>query len=118
MEIDSAARVQHLTKATSDELLSKFAEVGSESDKNNKPTNVKELRLSKRQKRSRTNPDAGGNCESPSNCGASLAERKSLLPPASRRSAALIRQLGIGRAKLRARNLRNKSIFGTIEKVS
>uniref|UniRef100_A0A5B7BXN2 Uncharacterized protein n=1 Tax=Davidia involucrata TaxID=16924 RepID=A0A5B7BXN2_DAVIN len=111
--MDTDARVQHVPKASSDQLLSKFAEVGSESDE--KAAAKKEIQLSKRRKRSRTTR-VGDHCESPSNCSTTLVERKSLLPPATRRSVALIRKLGIGRAKVRARDLKNKSILGTIEK--
>ncbi|KAA8518274.1 hypothetical protein F0562_015843 [Nyssa sinensis] len=107
------ARVQHVTKSSSDQLLSKFAEVGSESGE--KAAAKKERQLSKRRKRSRTTRE-GDHCESPSNCSTTIVERKSLLPPATRRSVALIRKLGIGRAKLRARDLKNKSFLGTIEK--
>lgn len=126
---DVGSRVQHITKATSDELLNKFAQVGGNSDNENKMNRLaivkkkkkkKELRLPKQQRkniRSRLNLDEGGsNCESPSSaCG--VAEKKLLLPVASRRSGTLIRQLGIVKAKIRARNLRNKLFFGAIEKV-
>ena len=115
----SAARVQHITKASSDELLSKFAQVGATSNKlaltlvTNKKN--KKLQLSSKRQRSidRSNPD----CESPT--GVSVADRKLLLPPANKRGAAtFIRRLGIGKAKLRSRNINNKSLLGGIEKVS
>ena len=65
--------------------------------------------------------ESGGysQCESPSGNGnsTSLVERKWLLPPASTRRSTLLRQLGIGRSQLRAREIRNRSLFGTIEKV-
>ncbi|KAM7500258.1 hypothetical protein LguiA_024672 [Lonicera macranthoides] len=105
--------VQRVNKASSDELLSKFAEIGSESDDHKKRDLMK---LSKRRRRGQTGP-ASDQCESPSaSCRKSLAER-SLLPPATRRSAALIRRVGIGRGKLfRGRSSKNKSILGAIEK--
>ncbi|XP_055827217.1 uncharacterized protein LOC129895519 [Solanum dulcamara] len=86
--------VQHVTKASSDQLLMKFAEMDSESEVK------KDVRLAKRRKRTlQTKVDVFG-------------ERSSLLPPAaSHRSVALIRK-----AKLRARNLNNRSFLGTIEK--
>ncbi|CAK9157386.1 unnamed protein product [Ilex paraguariensis] len=112
--MENAAKVQHVSKASSDELLRKFAEVGSESD--GKGLAKKELRLSKRRKRTGTTNE-GDHCESPSNGSTTLVERKSLLPPATRRrSVAIIRRLGIGSFKLRARDLQNKSIMRTIEK--
>ncbi|KAK3030815.1 hypothetical protein RJ639_037196 [Escallonia herrerae] len=119
METSTAATVQHVTKASSDELLSKFAEVGSYSN-GKKASAKKDLRASKRRRRSQ-NAREGDHCDSPLSSGTgSLVERKSLLPPAAaaaaRRSAGLIRQLGIGRARVRTRGLKNKSIVGTIEK--
>ncbi|KAK2965549.1 hypothetical protein RJ640_016691, partial [Escallonia rubra] len=117
METSTTAKVQHVTKASSDELLSKFAEVGSDSN-GKKASAKKDLREAKRRKRSQ-NAREGDHCDSPLSSGnGSLVERKSLLPSAAaaRRSAGLIRQLGIGRAKVRTRGLKNKSILGTIEK--
>lgn len=102
----AAAKVQHVTKASSDELLRKFAEVGSESE------DKRELRIVKRRKR------AAGKEAVSFNGGSAVVERKSLLSPAgAKRSAALIRRLGIGKARVRARELRNRSFVGTIEKV-
>ncbi|KAK3010096.1 hypothetical protein RJ639_012436 [Escallonia herrerae] len=118
METSTTAKVQHVTKASSDELLSKFAEVGSDSN-GKKASAKKDLRAAKRRKRSQ-NARGGDHCDSPLSSGtSSLAERKSLLPPAAaapRRSGDLIRQLGIGRANVRTRGLKNKSILVTIEK--
>ncbi|KAH7853517.1 hypothetical protein Vadar_003488 [Vaccinium darrowii] len=91
--------VQHVTKASSDELLRKFAEIGSKSDDT-------------KRRRKRTRPAAGSIDDQ---C-AGLVERKSLLPPVDRRSAALVRRLGMGRSRLRARGFKNKSVLGTIEK--
>lgn len=95
----NGGKVQHVTKASSDQLLRKFAEMDSELEVK------KELRLAKRRKRTlQTKVDTNNHV---------FGERKSLLPPAaSQRSAALI-----VKAKLRARNLNNRSFFGTIEKV-
>ncbi|PIN03621.1 hypothetical protein CDL12_23857 [Handroanthus impetiginosus] len=100
------ARVQHVAKSSSDQLLRKFAEVGSEK------SSAKELRLTKRVKRSSANYSKNSG-----NSTASLPERKSLLPPAaSRKPVALMRRLGMGKAKIRARELKNKSLISTIEK--
>ncbi|KAI4300688.1 hypothetical protein L6164_034036 [Bauhinia variegata] len=108
------ANVQHVTKKSSDELLRKFADSdsGDEAQKNKR-----DLRVAKRRKKSRAVRE-DGQCESPSNSFGStaLVERRSLLPLAATRRSALLRQLGIGRAQLRARELRNKSLLVTIEK--
>ncbi|KAL7234521.1 hypothetical protein ACSBR1_018018 [Camellia fascicularis] len=122
----ATAKVQHLTKASSDELLRKFAEVGSGS------TAKKELsQLAKRRRRHRKKittendfDDDEQYRENPSSSSslsrrASLVERKSLLPAvaaSTRMSSALIRQLGIGRSRLRSRDFKNMSIFATIDK--
>lgn len=99
----SSSRVQHVAKASSDQLLRKFAEVDSDS----KPKNpAKDLRLAKRVKR---------NQEKSSVSSLALAEGNSLLPP--RKKAALMRRLGISRAKIKAREIKNKSIITVIEKV-
>ncbi|KAK2651325.1 hypothetical protein Ddye_018814 [Dipteronia dyeriana] len=114
MDSSANASVQHINKKSSDELLRKFAQVGSDSI-------GKEvvLRVSKRPKRSSTRTTRVSD-ESPSiNNGNSLVvERKWLLPPAAAtRRSALLRQLGIGRSHLRsARDINNRSLFGTIEK--
>lgn len=115
----AAARVQHVTKKSSDELLRKFAEVGSALD------DKKELRLAKRLRRSTKagvfNQGRMYVDQSPSLNGVSVSivERKCLLPPvvSSRRKPTLVRRLGIGRAAVRAREIKNKSILGAIEKV-
>ncbi|KAK0584190.1 hypothetical protein LWI29_014817 [Acer saccharum] len=108
-----SSTVQHINKKSSDELLRKFAQVGSDSI-------GKEvvLRVSKRPKRSSTRTRRDSTDESPSNNnGNSLVERKWLLPPAATRRSALLRQLGIGRSHLRSsRDINNRSLFGTIEK--
>ncbi|KAI3471532.1 hypothetical protein Pfo_028182 [Paulownia fortunei] len=110
------ARVQHVAKSSSDQLLRKFAEVGSDSkDKNS----AKELRLAKRVKRSQERKECGGHGHGDSNAKSctKLAERKSLLPSAaSHKPVALIRRLGMGKAKIRAREIKNKSIITAIEK--
>ncbi|ESR43120.1 hypothetical protein WN944_004601 [Citrus x changshan-huyou] len=113
---NSNAKIQHVNKKSSDELLRKFAELGDE-----KKEARKELRLAKRRKRimSSSGRRGGEYCESPlnNNGSGSLVERKWLLPPAAAaRRPPLLRQLGIGRSQLRARDIRNKSLFGTIEK--
>ncbi|XP_057782936.1 uncharacterized protein LOC131000839 [Salvia miltiorrhiza] len=100
----NVTRVQHVAKASSDQLLSKFAEVGSDS---NRKIQAKDLRLAKRVKR---NQECADNKSSVS----ALAERKSLLPP--RKQPALMRRLGISRAKIKAREIKNKSIITAIEK--
>ncbi|KAK4348949.1 hypothetical protein RND71_031704 [Anisodus tanguticus] len=90
--MEGSSRVQHVTKASSEELLKKFAEMGEK----------KELRLAKRRKRilQAAAPDTT----------TALGERKSLLPP----PAASQRSVAIGKARRRARNINNRSFFGTI----
>ncbi|KAI3667477.1 hypothetical protein L6452_42538 [Arctium lappa] len=110
------ATVQHVTKASSDELLSKFAQMSSP---DRSSSNKSSLRLLKRQKRyAQSIPPATTRRESAEFIGGLLVERKSLLPPVRRSSGAeaLVRQLRVGRANFRARNFRNRSFFGTIEK--
>ncbi|KAK7259528.1 hypothetical protein RIF29_25137 [Crotalaria pallida] len=101
-----AAKVQHLTKKSSKELLNKFADESLEKKK-------LDLRVViKRQQKKR-----GGiirredQYDSPSNGGgAAVVERRSLLPAAMTRRSVLLRQL-------RARDVRNnKSLLGTIQK--
>ncbi|KAJ6330680.1 hypothetical protein OIU76_009304 [Salix suchowensis] len=107
----SSLTVQHVTKKSSDELLRKFAETSD---------GAKKLELATVLKRRKTRRDLGsGNlCESPSYCksSSSLAERRSLLPPASTRKSLLLRQLGIGRLQLKARDTKNRSILASIDK--
>lgn len=114
---NSNAKIQHVNKKSSDELLRKFAELGDE-----KKEARKELRLAKRRKRIMSSRGRRGEyCESPlnNNGSGSFVERKWLLPPAAAaRRLPLLRQLGIGRSQPRARDIRNKSLFGTIEKVT
>ncbi|XP_030927348.1 uncharacterized protein LOC115953724 [Quercus lobata] len=112
MDSASSATVQHVNKKSSDELLKKFAEMGS--DSGDEAPARKELRVLKRRKRGRIIRE-GGQCDSPSNS-TSLVERRSLLPLVPTRRSELLRQLGIGRTKLRARDIKNKSLLGTIEK--
>ncbi|GMN55883.1 hypothetical protein TIFTF001_025002 [Ficus carica] len=113
--------VQHVTKKSSDELLRKFADPDTETD-----TDDEAKKVPKRRRRSR---ESGGDdhdhqisCESPflsNGHSSSLVERRSLLPVAPVKKSALLRQLGIrGRAHLRAREIRHKSLFGTIGKLS
>jgi hypothetical protein len=94
-----AAKVQRVTKKSSDELLRKFAEVGTD-DK-------KELRLIKRRKKKIKQNQS----ESISNGATAVVERRSLLPATVSRKSVLLRQL-------RVRDNRNKSsLLGTIHKV-
>ncbi|KAH6812758.1 hypothetical protein C2S51_021776 [Perilla frutescens var. frutescens] len=104
-------RVQHVAKASSDQLLRKFAEVGNDS---NGKIPAKDSRLAKRVKRNQESAGDGNAKTSAS----TLAERKSLLPPAAapRKPAALMRRLGISRAKIKARDIKNRSIITAIEK--
>ncbi|KAL8456354.1 hypothetical protein ACS0TY_033708 [Phlomoides rotata] len=106
-------RVQHVAKTSSDQLLRKFAEVGSDP---NDDVSAKELRLAKRVKR-RVAKECGS---SESNSVKSLGERKSLLPPAApsrKPAAALLRRLGMSKPKVRARDIiKNKSIIIAIHK--
>ncbi|KAA3468159.1 hypothetical protein EPI10_003109 [Gossypium australe] len=116
-------QVQHVTKKSSDELLRKFAELDDGDGGGNKGAAfTKELRVMvvKRRKRSgfpRSRRESLGHCESPSNNGTTgLVERKWLLPPPATRRSTFLKQLGIGRSQIRAREIRNRPIFGTIEK--
>ncbi|KAD3336312.1 hypothetical protein R6Q59_028457 [Mikania micrantha] len=109
--------VQHLTKASSDQLLSKFAELDSPDD--HRPKNS--LRLFKRQKRSAQSIQPASQFSSEFTGGTLLSERKSLLPPvaSARRSSGattLVRQLKVGRSHFRAKNFKKRSFFGSIEK--
>ncbi|KAH1194784.1 hypothetical protein GmHk_19G055485 [Glycine max] len=89
--IATEAKVQHVTRKSSDELLRKFAEAGS-NEAGKKQTEEEEEE---------------GN---PMNGGAAVVERRSLLPPKVTRRSVLLRQL-------RVRDVRNKSsLFGTIHK--
>jgi len=89
------AKVQHVTKKSSEELLKKFAEVGCEED-------------GKRRRKKRREYEFY-DCDSPSTGVAALVERRSLLPPKFTRRSVVLRQL-------RVRN--NSSLFGNIHKVS
>ncbi|XP_009376140.2 uncharacterized protein LOC103964876 [Pyrus x bretschneideri] len=113
----ASASVQHVTKKSSDELLRKFADSGDEAEVPARKQLA--VRVSKRRKRrSRVNGDGDQQCESPLSGKSGLVERRSLLP-AGTKSKALFRKIGIhgGRAShLRARDIRNKSLFGTIHK--
>lgn len=95
--VSNEAKVQHVTKKSSDELLRKFAEMDSPNAGKNK----------RRKKRREDECE----CDSPSNGGTAVVERRSLLPPKVVRRSMLLRQL-------RVRDGRNKSsLFGTIHKV-
>jgi len=97
-----ANKVQHVTKKSSDELLRKFAEAGSDEAAGENKRRKKKKRESELCE-----------CDSPSsNGGAAMVERRSLLLPKVTRRSVLLRQL-------RVRDVRNKSsLFGTIHKVS
>lgn len=113
----TSASVQHVNKKSSDELLRKFADSGDEAEDALEKKQV--IRVSKRRKVRNRASGEGEQCESPSNGKSSLVERRSLLPTAGTKNKALLRQLGVhGRAsQLRARDIRNKSLFGAIHKV-
>ncbi|KAL5707834.1 hypothetical protein ACHQM5_018690 [Ranunculus cassubicifolius] len=115
-------KVQIVTKASSDELLRKFAEMDSEetSSPRNKASRKRELQIIKQAKRirvDRTNRKNDENvCESsPSRIG--LVERKSLLPRSNNRRCAVLRKIGIrGISQGKSREMKNRSLLGTIEK--
>ncbi|OWM82655.1 uncharacterized protein LOC116207826 [Punica granatum] len=115
---DGSMNVQHVNKKCSDELLRKFSDSDDEEDRKLELV-IRATKRRKRSSRQRVGPiEAGESCESPTNCN-SLVERRSLLPVAARtRKSVLLRRLGIGRSftQLRARELRNRSLLGTIEK--
>jgi len=97
--MNTAEKVQHVTKKSSDELLRKFAEVGHSKIVPKKKNITKRVEAA---------------------AAAAFVERRSLLtPPAATRKTALLRQIGMGGAHImRTRNFRNKSLLGTIEKVN
>lgn len=89
-------RVQHVSKSSSDRLLTKFAEVGSASKPKVRGKKV-ELRLK-------------------THTASAPAERNSLLPP--RKRVTFIRRLGaVDKCKIRLRELKTKSIIAALEKV-
>lgn len=98
--MEDPSKVQHVNKASSEELLRKFADLDSKPEP--KSVEKREAKARRRRKRARSENDRD-NCESPTRNG-SLVELKSLLPPRTRRSA-LLRQLGIGRQELRVREI-------------
>ncbi|CAK9322897.1 unnamed protein product [Citrullus colocynthis] len=102
----SIGNVQHVPRKSSDELLRKFAEVGSESGGGRRLLTV----VKRRRKR------ANEECDSPS--GGGVVERKWLISPVGRKSVVL-KKVGIGNGRsqqLRIRDFRNKSILGAIQK--
>ncbi|KAL3841195.1 hypothetical protein ACJIZ3_025786 [Penstemon smallii] len=111
----NVSRIQHVAKSSSDQLLRKFAEVGSEISARNKQV------ASAAAKRLKTSTNKNGSfsfCSGDiisNSSGNALADRKLLLPFAvvvhHRKPVALIR-----RAKIRAKELKNKSFVGAIEK--
>ncbi|RAL51784.1 unnamed protein product [Cuscuta campestris] len=106
-----SAKVQHVARASSDELLRKFAEVGSASE------DERELRLVKRLRRSETasgrRRHRGGGREA-ANCsgGSAVVERMSLIIS----PAAPVRHFGIGKVRVRSMDLRTRSFVGTLKK--
>ncbi|KAA0043733.1 hypothetical protein IC582_009136 [Cucumis melo] len=103
----SIGNVQHVPRKSSDELLRKFAEVGSESGGGRRLLTVVKRR------RKRVNNEE---CDSPS--GGGVVERKWLISPVGRKSVVL-KKVGIGNGRsqqLRIRDFRNKSILGAIQK--
>ncbi|MED6197298.1 hypothetical protein PIB30_055357 [Stylosanthes scabra] len=94
---DADAKVQHVTKKSSDELLRKFAELGSQ-----EPTRKNHLTLSILLKKTRP-------FRRDDHSDTAVVERRSLLPPAVSRRTVLLRPL-------RARDMRNRSLLGTIQK--
>ncbi|GAB4851532.1 hypothetical protein Ancab_030934 [Ancistrocladus abbreviatus] len=112
-----AARIQHLSKASSDQLLRKFAELESSDDASTRMA----IRAVKRPRKCRKNADGerydgdGTGNDLSGSGSARLVERKSLLPRASRKSG-LFRQVQVGKSKPRARDFKNKSVVGTVEK--
>lgn len=113
----AAATIQHVTKASSDQILSKFAELDSPDNYSSK----KILRLMKRQKRlaQSVQPIVTKRRESSEFTGG-IVERKSLLIPVvtARRSSGAGALVRVGKAHFRSRNFRNRSFFGTIDKVN
>ncbi|XP_062005509.1 uncharacterized protein LOC133722654 [Rosa rugosa] len=109
----ASASVQHVTKRSSDELLRKFADSCNEAEASAKKKAIRAL--SKQRKRSRKSGEFDQS-ESPSNGkSSSLVERRSLLPvvAGTKNKGLLLRQLGVHG---RSRDIRNKSLFGTIHK--
>ncbi|WCJ34012.1 hypothetical protein M5689_015338 [Euphorbia peplus] len=104
-----ASTVQHVTKKSSDELLRKFAELGEDEAGADKKAIV---RVAKRRKRRSGAEDQDQ--VRVSEC--YKVERRSLLLPPVTRKSVILRQLGIGRSQLRARDIKNKSILVAIEK--
>ncbi|KAK4772897.1 hypothetical protein SAY87_027916 [Trapa incisa] len=115
---DKPTNVQRVNRKCSDELLRKFSDEGD----GNETELASAPKRRKKSSRSRVGPAgaAGEFCDSPTHghgSGGSLVERRSLLPASTRRRSVLLRQLGIGRsAQLRARDMRNRSLLGAIEK--
>ncbi|KAK8497684.1 hypothetical protein V6N13_025112 [Hibiscus sabdariffa] len=107
-------QVQHVTKKSSDELLRKFADDDNDDKEYLRVMAVKRRKRTGSGRPRRESSGATGHCGSPSNNG--LVERKWLLPPAATRRSTLLKQLGMGRSQLRGRDIRNKSVFATIEK--
>lgn len=98
--MEGIATVQHVNKKSSDELLRKFAEAEDEFTK-------KEIvRLPKRRRKTKA----------PANTSSCLVEKRSLLPQVAGKSL-IMRQLGIGRSRIKARDINNRSIWFAIEKV-
>lgn len=116
---DKPVSVQHVNRKCSNELLRKFSNSGDEGD-GSEPELTSALKRWKRSSRARVSSRAARESyDSPIHgSGGSLVERRSLLPAATRRRSVLLQRLGIVRsAQLRARDIRNRSVLGAIEKV-
>ncbi|KAI6696677.1 hypothetical protein NL676_016796 [Syzygium grande] len=102
---DAPAAVQHVDRKRSDQLLSKFAD------------ETKDPRAPKRRRRDRRSPLSPGGSADLSESQAS-GERWSLLaPPAAKRRSVLLRRLVlVQRPQRGARDIRNRSLLGAIEK--
>ncbi|KAL5983234.1 hypothetical protein ACLOJK_017318 [Asimina triloba] len=110
----SSTRVQNVTKASSDELLRKFADLDSDADRISSRNPEKNGR--KRRKGTRAVAADLDRPESP-NRNSSLVEWKSLLPPANRRRSALLQRLSRP-VLLRSRDIFvSRSLMAKMEKV-
>lgn len=117
-----APRVQHVTKASSDELLRKFAGTDSDSDSDSgneisssRKSPAKRRKISRNKNRSNYREDEEQSLSKEDGNG-SLSLRKSLLAhQRGRKSGSLLRHLGISRSH-HVRGCRNKSVLGALEK--
>ncbi|PRQ44476.1 hypothetical protein RchiOBHm_Chr3g0479681 [Rosa chinensis] len=109
----ASASVQHVTKRSSDELLRKFADSCNEAEASARKKAIREL--SKQRKKSRKSGEFDQSESASNGKSSSLVERRSLLPvvAGTKNKGLLLRQLGVHG---RSRDIRNKSLFGTIHK--